>query len=75
MATISLRASAGANLEQVVEANPGAAIVSKTVELNIDQSSVVTDSGTTRPIQKREVVLILDLFMQYLLRETDWPEN
>jgi len=72
MATRRYGANAGANLEGVTEA-VGAAVVAKNVELTVDlANTVVNDSGTTRTISKNEVLIILELFEEYIVR-SNWP--
>lgn len=72
MATRRFGASPSYTLEQVVEA-VGAATSANTVELTVDlATSVVTDNGATRTISKNEVLLILNLFEQYITRVI-WP--
>lgn len=74
MATWLWGANAGANLEQVIETTPGPATVSRNVELNVDLSAaIVTDSGGTRSILKNEVLLILNLFHQKIVRDNWLP--
>lgn len=73
MSTWLWGANVDANLEQVIETNPGPATVSRNVELNVDlATTIVTDSGTTRGVLKNEVLLILNLFMQKITRD-NWP--
>jgi hypothetical protein len=68
MATRLYGANPGYNLEQVTE-GVGSATSSHNVELTVDlATTVVNDNGTTRAIQKQEVLLILDLFAQYITR-------
>jgi hypothetical protein len=72
MATRLYGANVDANLEQVTEAvgNPTTA---HNVELTVDLSAaIVTDSGATRTVSKNEVLLILELFEQYITRSI-WP--
>ncbi len=73
MATCLWGANVGATLEQVIETNPGPATTSKNVELNVDlATTIVTDSGVTRAVLKNEVLLILNLFHQKIVRD-NWP--
>lgn len=73
MATRRYGADVGDNLEQVFE-DAGAAVNAHNVELTVDlATSVVGDSGTTRAIQKEEVLIILDLFEQYITRSNWLP--
>jgi hypothetical protein len=68
MATRLYGANPGYNLEQVTEA-AGSATSAHNVELTVDlATTVVADNGTTRAIQKQEVLIILDLFAQYITR-------
>lgn len=73
MATWLWGANVGANLEGVVETTPGPATVANNIELNVDLSTaIVTDSGATRGVLKNEVLLILNLFHQKIVRD-NWP--
>lgn len=70
MATRRYMGNAGDSLETITEA-VGAATASKTVELTIDfATSAVTEGASTRAIKKLEVLVILNLFEQYILRDT-----
>lgn len=72
MATRLYGANPGFSLESVVEA-VGSATTTNNVELTVDlASTIVNDSGTTRTISKKEVLLILNLFEQYITRSI-WP--
>lgn len=72
MATRRYGLSQGQILENVTEA-VGAAVAANNVELTVDlASTIVTDSGATRTISKNEVLIILDLFEQYITR-SNWP--
>lgn len=72
MATRRYGLSVGEVLENVLEA-VGSATAADTVELTVDLSStIVSDSGTTRSITKNEVLLVLDMFAQYITR-SNWP--
>ena len=74
MATIRLSASPGFTLEQVVEA-AGAATVSGTVEITFDESlTLITDASSltgTRAQKTSEILQIIDLFRQYIVRQSD----
>lgn len=72
MATRRYGANPGYVLENVVEA-VGAATVANNVELVVDLSNaIVTDAGATRTMSKTEVLLILELFKEYIVR-SNWP--
>lgn len=72
MATRLYGANADYNLEQVTEA-VGSPVAVHNVELTVDlANTAVNDSGTTRTISKVEVLLILELFEQYITRSI-WP--
>lgn len=72
MATRRFGANPGFQLESVTEA-AGAATAVNNVELTVDcASTVVNDNGTTRKILKEEVLIILNLFEQYITR-SNWP--
>ncbi len=72
MATRLYGANADFNLEQVTEA-VGSPTTAHGVELTVDLSAaLVNDSGSTRTISKNEVLLILELFEQYITR-SNWP--
>ena len=73
MATRLYGANPSYTLEQVTE-GVGSATSAHNVELTVDlSSSIVTDSGATRSISKNEVLLILDLFEQYITRSNWTP--
>jgi hypothetical protein len=61
-------------LEQVVEA-VGAATVSGTVEITFDQSATLINdaaySGGQRAQKTAEILQIIDLFRQYIVRQSD----
>lgn len=60
------------SLENVNE-SVGSATTARNVELTVDlANTIVSDSGTTRTISKNEVLLILEMFMQYIVRG-NWP--
>lgn len=68
MATRLYSANPGDHLEDVVEA-AGSAITTKNVELTVNlATTVVNDNGSTRAIQKEEVLICLNLFEQYIAR-------
>lgn len=72
MATRLYGANPGYQLESVSE-GVGSATSSHDVELTVDlASTIVNDNGTTRTISKEEVLIILSLFEQYILR-SNWP--
>lgn len=72
MATRLYGANPGYNLEAVTE-GVGSATSSHNVELTVDCSaSIVNDGATTRKIFKEEVLIILNLFEQYITR-SNWP--
>lgn len=72
MATRRYSLNVGDQLENVTEA-AGAAVATKSVELTVDcAATVVNDSGATRKIFKNEVLIILELFQQYIIR-SNWP--
>ncbi len=76
MSTLLLAGSPGQSLEYVstngVSAGSGMQ-TSAVVELQINQAtSVVNDNGSTRQIQKEEVLILLNIFEQYIVRST-WP--
>lgn len=68
MSTRLFGANPGYSLESVTE-GVGSATTSHNVELTVDMAtSIVNDGGTTRQIKALEVLIILDLFMQYITR-------
>lgn len=68
MATRLYGANPGFNLDNVTE-GVGSATTSHNVELTVDlATSVVTDNGSTRSINREEVLIILDLFSQYITK-------
>lgn len=72
MATRLYGANPGYALESVTE-GVGSATTSHNVELTVDlATSIVSDNGTTRTISKNEVLIILNLFEQYITRSI-WP--
>ena len=73
MSTFLLAGTPGNSLETITAQTGGALQTSNPVELQINQAtSVVTDNGATRQIQREEVLLLLNMFEQYLTRMT-WP--
>lgn len=74
MATILFGANVGFDLDQVVETQPGPATTANNVELNVDlAATIVHDNGTTRSIYREEVLLILNLFTQKIIRDNWLP--
>jgi len=72
MATRRYGLKVGESLEQVTE-GVGAATASDNVELTVDlATSIVTDGGTTRGILKSEVLIILEIFKEYIV-QNNWP--
>lgn len=68
MATRIFKGNPGDSLESITD-GVGSATSSKSVELTVDlATSIVNDNGTTRAIQKEEVLLVLNLFAQYITR-------
>jgi hypothetical protein len=75
MATRIIGGNPGYSLEAITD-YAGSATTSHNVELTVDWSTtIVSDNGSTRPIQKLEVFLLLDLFVQYIERMTTWPNG
>lgn len=73
MATRLYGANVGYTLEQVTE-GVGSPVSAHNVELTVDlAATIVTDSGATRAILKNEVLIILDLFEQYITRSNWLP--
>jgi len=72
MATILYGANVGYTLDQVVETQPGPAVTANNVELNVNLANTVTDSGASRGVYREEVLIILNLFMQKIIRD-NWP--
>jgi hypothetical protein len=73
MSTFLVGGKAGQNLEQLTAQAGGALQTSNAVELQVNQAtSVVNDNGTTRQIYREEVLLLLNLFEQYIIRMS-WP--
>lgn len=71
MATRLYGANVGYSLETVTE-GVGSATTSHAVELTVDLANLVNDAGATRKIQREELLIILNLFSQYIERES-WP--
>ena len=72
MATRLYGANVGYELEAVTE-GVGSPVSAHNVELTVDlANTVVSDSGATRTISKNEVLIILNLFEQYITRSI-WP--
>ena len=62
----------GGNLENVTDYT-GGTIVTDAIELNVNMATnVVTDGTTTRQISREEVILGMELLMQYVMRMS-WP--
>ena len=75
MSTQRLGANPGYTLQTVVS-GVGAATNSHNVELTYDcATTIVVDntSGSTRQIQLNEILIILELFKQYLLLQNNFP--
>ena len=72
MATRLYGANVGYNLESVTE-QAGSATTAHSIELTVDMATLVNDGGATRTIRKSELLIILNLFYQYIERETAWP--
>ena len=71
MATRIYGADQGYALESVTEA-VGPATTAHAVELNVDLAALVQDGGVARGISRNEVLIIIDLFEQYITRSI-WP--
>lgn len=72
MATKKYGANVGFSLEQVVS-GAGAATTNN-VELTVDlATSIVNDNGTTRAIQREEVLVIMELFIEYIVKSNWLP--
>lgn len=68
MATRRFSINPGDTQEQIVDA-VGAATVTKSIELTIDQATtIVTDKGSTRAIKKGEVDTALILLREYIYK-------
>lgn len=74
MATILYGTNIGYDLDQVVETQPGPAVTANNVELNVNlAATVVNDGGATRAIYREEVLIILNLFQQKIIRDNWLP--
>lgn len=73
MSTVLFAGSPGKSLETITVQTGGALQTANAVELQVNQATtVVNDNGTTRQIQKEEVLLLLNIFEQYIIR-MNWP--
>jgi len=76
MSTLLMAASPGATLESLDSSgiSTGSGMqTSNSVELQINQAtSMVNEGSSTRQIQKEEVLLLLNIFEQWLVRHS-WP--
>lgn len=74
MSTFLMAATAGQSLETISTGVGGALQTSSNaIELQINQATtVVNDAGVTRQLSKNEVLLLLNIFEQYIIRMT-WP--
>lgn len=73
MSTFLIAGTPGNSLETVTAQVGGSLQGVGAVELQINQATtVVTDFGATRQIQKEEVLLLVNLFTQYITR-MNWP--
>lgn len=71
MATRLYGAEPGYSLEQVTE-GVGSAVSAHNVELTVNlATTVVQDNGATRAVSKLEVIIILELFKEYIVR-SNW---
>ena len=71
MATIRISINPEDPIESVVVA-AGAAIVTKKIEVTVEQSAVVTDASSTvspRPISRKEVILALYNVINWMQRD------
>lgn len=72
MSTILFGANPGYAFESVTEGT-GSATTSHNVELTVDMATtIVNDGSTTRQITRMEVLIILNLFTQYI-EKMNWP--
>lgn len=72
MATVRFSINPEDPIESVVVA-AGAAVVTKKIELTVEQAAVVTDAaGVTNPraIKREEVIMALENLLGYLQRDT-----
>lgn len=67
MATRRFSINVGDSLEAVVDA-AGAATVTKSIELTIDQAALINDKGVTRAIKRGEVQTALRVLEQSILK-------
>jgi hypothetical protein len=73
MSTFLVGGVVGASLETVYAQTGGALQSTGAVELQINQATtVVNDSGVTRQISRNEVLILLNIFTQYVER-MNWP--
>lgn len=71
MATRRYKISAGESEFQIVE-EVGAAVNSDAVELTVELAATVNDKGSTRVIQKSEVLECLDELKNHIIK-SNWP--
>lgn len=72
MSTILFGGNPGYSLESITEGT-GSPTTTHNVELTVDMATTIVNTGaTTRQIQRNEVIIILDLFMQYI-EKMKWP--
>jgi hypothetical protein len=72
MSTQIIGGNPGYSLEKITN-YVGSPTTSHNVELTIDMATSIVNTGTTtRQIQKNEVIILIDLFKQYLER-LNWP--
>lgn len=67
MATRRFSINVGDSLESVVDA-VGAATVTKSIELTIDQANLINDKGATRAIKRGEVQTAIRVLEQAILK-------
>lgn len=67
MATRRFSINVGDPLESVVDA-AGAATVTKSIELTIDQATLINDKGATRAIKRGEVQTAMRVLEQAILK-------
>lgn len=73
MSTWVVGGAVGASLETVYAQVGGALQSTGAVELQVNQATtVVNDTGTTRQITKNEVLILLNIFEQYITK-MNWP--
>lgn len=69
MSTVLFAGNASQNLEQITVQTGGGLQGVGAVELQVNQATtVVNDNGTTRQISKNEILLLLNIFEQYITR-------